>query len=174
MMPTNQDVLVAIDDRPATERAVKAAARHVAGHPERHIVLFHVLPTLPTELLEFGGRADEAEERHGLQELRQQRHAWMAEARVQAQPLYDRLTAILQDAGVTEDQIEEGYDAPNPECTVAREILRVARERSIGTIFIGHHGSTGRHALFRQHVGQELARRARDEDVLIIGGAQSA
>ena len=162
-------VLVAIDDTEASERAVNAAARDLAGHPDRHVLLFHVLPTLPTELLEFGGRADDAEEIAGLEQLRERRRAWMQEERRKARPIVDRMKGVLRDAGVSDEQIETAADAPNPECTIAQEILRAARDRSITKIFVGHESFPWHRELFHRHVGEDLAHRAEAESVSIVG-----
>ncbi len=52
-------LLVMVDESPGTKRSVAYVARMIGGLRGFHVYLLHLLPPLPPELLEFGGRSPE-------------------------------------------------------------------------------------------------------------------
>jgi len=168
------NVLAAVDDTPASDRAAQAAAQRAAADDGSRLVLFHVMPTIPTQYLEFGGRSDPEEERKGLERLDEERREWMERKAVEeAAPLLERFAGVARASGVPDVRIATHYDAPNPECSVAREILRVAREHDCGAVFVGRNAYPWHKEVFHTHVGEELLERAEDEstpmEVSIVG-----
>ena len=51
----NENLMVIVDESPATRRAVDYVTRMIGCQRGFHVYLLHLLPPLPAELLEFGG-----------------------------------------------------------------------------------------------------------------------
>ncbi len=55
VMQTNKNVLVSVDASEASMRVMIYVAEMIGAHRQCRVYLFHVLPPIPPELLEFGG-----------------------------------------------------------------------------------------------------------------------
>ncbi len=59
-MVRDKTFLVSVDDSDSSIRSVTSVAEMIGTRDDFHVVLFHVLPPIPPELLEFGGAEDPA------------------------------------------------------------------------------------------------------------------
>ena len=160
--------LVAIDETEGSMRAVEYLARMVGSRPDAEIRLLHVLPPLPPELLETGGAPDEASQARIEAEQEAEQRAWVAEATVQAQPVFDRARSILEGAGVPAGSVEaHAFDAI-PEDRVPGRILDAARHCGCGTVVMGRHARSWIGRLLRQHIAEAVVKDGHGFTVWIV------
>ena len=93
-------ILLAIDDSPASMRAVTYAAHLVGRRRGFRFCIVHVLPPFPPRLLEHGGTETSAKD------LKAEQHLWLAAARKTYQKGLDEAGAKLRKAGVPRGAIQ--------------------------------------------------------------------
>ena len=94
-------LLVILDDSAAAKRAVKYVGKFVGKRTGFHICLLHVLPPLPSELLEHGGSENPAKEARLGVDLKAEQHRWISAAKKASQKSLDEARAILRTAGIS-------------------------------------------------------------------------
>lgn len=152
---TSENLMLIVDESPASRRAVEYVIRMVGCHRGFHVYLLHLLPPLPAELLEFGGAEDPGEERKLQAELHRDQHAWIASVKDPAKPALSYAMGALRDAGLFTYEIELTSSDPwdNRDATVA--ILSQAREKHCHTIVVGNQS----HPRLREMAGARLVDR---------------
>ena len=85
--------LVVVDESPGSKRALDYGGRVLGGRRNFAIILLHLLPPLPPELLEFGGAENPRKEQKLEAELRVDQQAWIRSARTSAKSF---LTSAIQ------------------------------------------------------------------------------
>jgi hypothetical protein len=112
-------------------------------YPEAKIGLLQLLPSLPPELLEFGGAEDPDRERRLDAHLKSRQHEWLAQAEATAQLSLEAAAATLREAGVPAASLEqrcmEPSVLPHSASALADDILQLARAHEYGTIVV-HRG----------------------------------
>lgn len=136
-MRADHHMLLAIDDSEASRKAVSYVARVVGDAPRFRVRLFHVLPHIPTGLLEHGGHEDPETERSIESELDEETARWRARAEDAASSLVDAARASLLAAGLREERIDVRFAAPLPEESIGYHILRAALEHGCDTVVVG-------------------------------------
>ena len=131
--------------------------------------VLYLLPSLPPELLEFGGAENPAVERAMDAELKDRQDAWAAERDARARAALERAAADLRRAGIPPDAIElehsEATLSPHSAEALADDILRLATADGRRTVVVrrGRETSTG------EDVAAALAARERDITVSLVG-----
>jgi nucleotide-binding universal stress UspA family protein len=163
------ELLIAVDDSLASERAVDYVADCFAHGEERHRVrLVHVLPPVPPCLSESAerGRGEEigvrTESRKSIEET------WLAEQEQSAHPLLDRLRRRLMEDGFEEGRLAMDFIAPMPGESVARAVLESAEQHGSETIVVGRTALPWYREVFRHHVSSELVRQAEGHTVWVV------
>ena len=104
-MDTRKNILIAIDNSDASMRAVAYVAAIIGGQSGFRVELFHVLPPLPSEVLEIAWPdAPELAER-AKAEFRTARTQWIAKAEQAAQSMFTRPKALLSEVWVSDEAI---------------------------------------------------------------------
>ncbi len=152
---TNENLMVIIDESPATKRAVDYVIRMIGCQRGFHVYLLHLLPPLPAELLEFGGAEDPQEERKLQAELHRDQHAWIASVKEPARPALSYAIGALRDAGLFTYEIELASSDPWDDRDATVAILNQAREKHCHTIVVGYES----HPRFRDLAGARLTDR---------------
>jgi len=122
-MDRTDKILIAVDDSEASIKAVIYVTQMLRGRKDIHVRLLHVLPSIPPELLEFGGAEDPQMEQRLSTDLRQTQARWHETAKRNAQPSLDKAVAILLNGGLSPQAVSTTFAASIHRPEVAREIL---------------------------------------------------
>lgn len=155
-MDTRKNILIALDNSEASMRAVAYVAAIIDGQNGFQIKLFHVLPSLPSEILEMAwpDTAEFAEKAKA--EFRAARARWMEKAEQAAQPMFARAKTLLSEAGVPDETIQTQVFASFDIQEVVADILEAARASQCGTVVVGRETFSGFEKMFHRHVGDQL------------------
>lgn len=161
-------LLLVIDESPGSQRAVEYTGRMLRRRRGFRIHLLHLLPPLPTELLEFGGAEDPQKERALEQELRHDQQQWIASARKSAEPSAEKAASALHRAGISSRNVIREFSYPTEPRDAARTVLECAQEKKCHTVVVGHSA----HSWFREVTGADLTehilRHARGISVWVV------
>lgn len=150
-------------------KAVAYVAKIVRGREAIHICLLHVLPPIPPRLLEFGGTEDPQKEQALSAELKAAQAEWIEKAKDAAQLSFKRAKTILQDHGVSQDQISTHFSPTIHKPDVVREVLDAAKQSHCGTVVVGRHRLPCVQDLFYQHTGEQLVEKGQEFSVWVVG-----
>jgi nucleotide-binding universal stress UspA family protein len=167
-MQARKNILVAIDDSDASDRAVSYVGQVTGGNTGFQILLFHIPAPMPPGLLEFGGAEDPRQERRAEAELRGAQAAWVEKVEKKAQLIFARATAILRQAQVPEEAVKTQLFTPPAEQDLDTSILEAARVNECGTVVVGHKSFSWLKELFQAHVAEKLMERAQHLAVWIV------
>jgi nucleotide-binding universal stress UspA family protein len=158
-MSSHHDLLLAIDDTEASRKAIDYVAGVVRDAPQFRIRLLHVLPHIPTGLLEHGGRDTPEEERAAQRELDEGIARWRRRSERAAEALIEDARDTLEAAGVARDQVQVDFAAPLPEETIGFHVLKVATDVGADTVVVGRAPRSWIGGAFHRSPSVELFRR---------------
>jgi len=158
-MGRDKTFLVAIDDSEATLRTVSYVAETLGPQKGFHIVLLHVLPPIPPELLEFGGSEDPKTEERLDEQLKNEQAQWVAQAQQSAEPLMEKVKALFLQVGISADRITTVFAESIHRPEYVRELLETAHNQQCGTIVVGRKSYQKFQEMFHHHVGEELVQK---------------
>jgi nucleotide-binding universal stress UspA family protein len=165
-MASNQRVLVAVDGSQASHRSVAYVADIMAGCPSAHVGLLHL--ELPPRMLEWGGSENDRVEDE-VSEQRERDHRKMEKDAIEdGRALLERLRSLLAEKAVDVIAQAVRFQEPLDARHIARDILKMARERSYQTIVVGRHSFAGLRRLFSHEVGEELVRTGEGVTVWVV------
>jgi nucleotide-binding universal stress UspA family protein len=162
-------ILIAIDDSDASMKAVRYVSDIVRGGENIRICLFHVLPPIPPDLLEFGGAEDPQQERVLSAELKTAQAEWIEKAKQRVEDSLKIAQIILMDHGVSQRHISTHYSSSIHKPNIVREILEAAKRWHCGTVVVGRHKLPLVEELFHRHTGEELIEKVEDFSVWVVG-----
>jgi nucleotide-binding universal stress UspA family protein len=155
-MERTKRLLIAVDDSPASRRALRYVSELLRGTQGFAVVLLHMLGPVPTHLKESRGAETPREEEKVEAGLIKGHNQFLKKSAEEARPLLEQAKAMLMSAQVPAEAIE-GYC---PELThgedFVRDILRAARQRDCATIVIGRESWTGLKEFFVDHTADNL------------------
>jgi nucleotide-binding universal stress UspA family protein len=149
---TPENLMLIVDESPATQRAVDYVTRLLGCHRGVHVYLLHLLPPLPAELLEFGGAEDPHQEQQLQSELHRDQQAWIASVRDPARPLINEAVANLRGAGLFTYEIELAHSDPMDDRDPTITLMKQLHDKHCHTIVVGNHT----HPWFRKLTGTPL------------------
>jgi nucleotide-binding universal stress UspA family protein len=167
-MALDKNILVSVDDSEESMRVVRYVADVIGGREGFRIRLFHVLPPLPPNLLEFGGAENPKRERSLDRKVEDERDAWLDAAQKATQPVFDSAKSILEGAGVPPESLETQFGISVSQGDVITDILDEARENDFSTIAVGRHSFSGLRELFEHHLADELVRRGQGLTIWVV------
>jgi nucleotide-binding universal stress UspA family protein len=167
-MNANRNILVAVDDSEASDRAVTYVADIVHGRKEFKVVLFHVPASMPPRLLEFGGAEHPADEEKAEATLSAARSTWVEEAERAAEPIFARAVRRLSEAHMTEEALTTQVFMPPGEQSLDTTILEAARAHECRTVVVGREAFSWVRELFQAHVANKLMAQADDLTLWIV------
>jgi nucleotide-binding universal stress UspA family protein len=155
-MSVRHNILIAVDDSGATDRALTYVASIIGTHRHFRAHLVHVAPILP-KLLEFGGNENG--------QLEENREAEIAEARARyledlVQSAFAKARAILQHPGVAVGAVKTHVVSTISGEDVIRNLLEVAQTNTCDTIVVGRQSHSWLRELVQHHLADELIRKA--------------
>jgi nucleotide-binding universal stress UspA family protein len=167
-MVRDKTLLVGVDGSDSSIRSVSYVADMLGAREDCHVVLFHVLPPISPELLEFGGAEDPETEQKLDQTLKKEQAQWIEDAKKAAEPMLDNAKTILYRIGVLPAMITTVFSQSIHRPDIVRELIETARKQSCGTIVVGRESYSSFKKMFHHHVGVELARQAPDFTIWVI------
>jgi nucleotide-binding universal stress UspA family protein len=159
-MNANKNILVAVDESEASDRAVTYVAQMLDGRQEFKIILFHVPASMPPQLLEFGGAENPVHEQRAEAELNAAQAALTAEVGGAAQPIFARAKTRLREAHIAEEAITTELFMPPGERSLDTSILEAVRVHGCSTVVVGREASSWLGELFQGHVADKLMEQA--------------
>ncbi len=167
-MPTAIDVLVVVDQTPASTRALDYVARWMAGRREGIVHLAFIAPRLPARLLEFGGSERLEREEQLERELHGEQRRWMSAGDARITPVLEAARAHLEETGLAPDRIRPLVSSPLDIRDVADEVLLLAADVGCRTIVLGHHTHTWFRELGNEDLTEQLVRRAEGLTIWVV------
>ena len=160
--------LIAVDDSDSSHKAVSYVANLLShSNGAAHVILFHLLPPLPPQLVEHGGAEDPDEERRRGQSLAKKRERWIEQAQSDAEPFMESSKAVLRRARIRDEDIDKRY-VTTMHAGVAQEALEAASELGCGTIVVGRKSFPWYRELTQQHVADALVQHAENIAVCVV------
>jgi len=152
-------LFVVIDESGASRYTLQYVGALVGKRRGFRIVLGYVLPSLPTELLEFGGAENPEKEEKLGKELKGEQKRWLSVARRKAREVFTGAHMVLRRASVpgsvvktTTIYLPEGQDPVD-------KLLEMADLHRCHTIVIGRHPVSRFQELFGGDLAEKLVRR---------------
>ncbi|MDR4458960.1 MAG: universal stress protein [Nitrospirales bacterium] len=167
-MVRDKTFLIGIDGSDSSIRSISYVAEMVGTRENFHIVLFHILPPIPPELLEFGGAEDPATEQKLDETLKKEQAQWIDNAKKTAEPILENAKTILYQLGVSPARITTLLSQTIHRPNIARELLETAHKQNCGTIVVGRESYSTFKEMFHHHVGEELAQKGQGFAVWVI------
>ena len=167
-MGKNQKFLIGVDDSDASRRSISYVADMMGSRHDVDIVLFHVLPPIPPELLEFGGAEDPGTEQQLDQALKHQQAQWVENAKKAAEPVVDHAKTLLHRTGISPEATTTVFSQSIHRPEVVRELIETAHTQQCGTIVVGRETYSNFKEIFHHHVGEELVRQAQGVAIWVI------
>lgn len=167
-MNTSRDILIAVDDSEASDRAVAYVGKIVGRRQGYSIRLLHILPPLPPALLEVGDAENAAIEPCEDVLIRDRQATWLARAEALARPVLQGARSRLRQANVPARAIEIQYVVSVNGQAMVTDILDAAKTNRCGTVVVGRESFHGLQTLFAHHVGDELIAKGHGMTIWIV------
>ena len=164
----NARLLIGVDDSDASRRSISYVADMIGARDDFHIVLFHVLPPIPPELLEFGGAEDPITEQKLNEALKHQQAQWVEHTKKEAEPIVAHARTILHRTGISPEATSTVFSPSIHRPDVVRELIETAHTQNCGTIVVGRETYSTFKEIFHHHVGEELIRQAHGIAIWVI------
>jgi nucleotide-binding universal stress UspA family protein len=168
MMVRDRTFLVGIDDSEATLQTVSYVAETLGPQKGFYVVLLHVLPPTPPELLEFAGSEDPKTEQRLDEELKKDQAQWIEQAKQTAEPLIEKVKGVFLRVGVSADMITTVFAESIHRPDFVRELLETAHKQNCGTIVVGRESYPSFKEMFHHHVGEELVRKGQGFAIWVV------
>ncbi len=162
------NLLLAVDGSEASRRAARYVGETVGTHTGFSIYLFHVLPSMPPELLEFGGSENPKEEETLSKQLREDQSKWIAQAKEAAQPLIENIKGELQQHHISPNKIHCEFSTSIHRPDVARDLLEAAQNLQCQTIVVGRNAFPSFKEMFHTHIGEELVTKGHGVTIWVV------
>ncbi len=156
---SERGLLVVLDGSEAARHAVDYVGKLVGRHQGFRVCVAHVLPELPSDLLEHGGAGDPRLEERLESKLRAEQRRWIAARKREARRALGDAVASLRRTGLRPSAVTTRFCGPASEAGVADEILRLARTQKCLTVVIGRRRLSWLDHLFDVDLRADLARR---------------
>ena len=167
-MNANRNILIAVDDSEAMQRAVAYVAMMIGGKEGFRVRLVHVLPPLPPELMEFGGAENPGVEEEKEAAIHDAQARWLKDAEATAAPVFENAKAILRQARIPMRSVTTYCRPAVPGENVVTDLLEDARTNACGTVVIGRESFTGLRRLFGHHFADELVRQGHGLTIWVV------
>jgi nucleotide-binding universal stress UspA family protein len=145
MARSGESMVVVVDDSPAAKRALNYVAKLIGRRRGFHIVLMHVFPPLPPDLLKTGPLAH-----------------------VQAAERLDWAQRILRKGGISPREIDFAVSDPKDSSDAVNVVLKVARAQRCHTIVVAHYAHSWFREIFGDHLAEEFLRRAKGFTLWVV------
>jgi nucleotide-binding universal stress UspA family protein len=155
-VPVMQNILIAVDNRDATKRAVEYVAALVADRDDIHVHLFHALRPLPPQLMESPGAEDPSLEQHIEQCQAAQQKSWKNRAETEVVPVLEAAKSQMIAANIPAQKVATHILQLNDRSDLVSEIIRAAREYRCHTVVVGYNDYSWIQEKFHAHIAEQL------------------
>jgi nucleotide-binding universal stress UspA family protein len=163
-MSVRHNILIAVDDSGATDRAVTYVASIIGRYRHFRVHLFHVAPILP-KLLEFGGSENIQEEDKREAEITAARIRYLEDL---AQAVFAKAQSILQHAGLPVGAVKTHVVSTISGEDVIGNLLEAAQTNTCDTIVVGRQSHSWLRELVQHHLADELIRKAAGFTIWVV------
>ena len=167
-MVRDKNIIIGVDGSESSFRAVTYVAEMIARQKGVLVVLLHVLPPIPPELLEFGGSEDPEKERHLGEELKKDQAQWIDKAKREAEPILQRAKSALYQVGVPPEAVTTLFSESIHQPEIVRELIEAAQKQDCGTVVVGRESYSGFSEMLHRHLGEELVREGKGFAIWVI------
>ncbi|UCE62615.1 MAG: universal stress protein [Nitrospirota bacterium] len=167
-MVRDKNIIIGVDGSDSSYRAVSYVAELIAHQKGILVVLLHVLPPIPPELLEFGGSEDPEKEGALSKELKKDQAQWIDNAKKAAQPILERAKSVLYQVGIAPEAVTTLFSESIHQPEIVRELIEAATKQDCGTVVVGRESYSGFSEMMQRHVGEELVREGRGFAIWVI------
>ena len=167
-MVRDKTLLVGVDGSDSSIRSVSYVAEMIGAREDFHVVLFHILPPIPPDLLEFGGAEDPVIEQKLDETLKKEQAQWIEKAKQDAEPILDNAKTILYRIGVLPAMVSVVFSQSIHRPDIVGELIGTAHKQNCGTIVVGRESYSSFKEIFHHHVGEELAKKGQGFAVWVI------
>jgi len=150
------NVLVALDDRDASMRAVEYVGAFLAGRNDFKIHLFHALKPLPPQLMESPGSEDPSVEQQIEHRQAVQQKNWRNRAATQLVPVLEAAKSQIVAANIRAEKIATHILQLNDRADLVSEIVTAAREYRCETVVVGYNDYPWLREIFHTHIAEQL------------------
>ena len=151
-MDTWKKIIIAIDDSPMSENAVRYVGSMVGRLPGLQICLLHIFPEPPPDFYRTGGLLPE----------------YQAEEKAKALPVMQRAGQHLTTCGIPPESIRELCIMAEHK-TISEAILELQTEHHYGTIVVGKRGISRSEEFLFGSISSALIHNGKDIAVWVIG-----
>lgn len=151
-----QNILVAVDDRDASMRAVEYIGAFLAGRDDFKIHLFHALKPLPPQLMESPGSEDPSAEQQIERRQAVQQENWRNRAETQLVPVLEAAKSQIIAANIPAERIATHILQLNDRANLVSEIITAAREYRCETVVVGYNDYPWLTEKFHAHIVEQL------------------
>lgn len=164
----NENLLLVINESPASLRAVEYTGKLLRRRRGFRIHLLYLLPPFRPELLEFGGADNPGEEQALQKELRGGQQQWIASARKSAEPSVERAFGLLHKAGIPARNVLREFSYPTEPRDAARTVLDYALAKKCDTVIVGHKAHSWLREIANADLTEHILRNASGISVWIV------
>ena len=161
-------LMIVVDESPVSKRAIEYVGNVVSRRRGFHVCLVHTLPSVPPELLEFGGAENPAEEKRLDKNLKISQQQWISKVRKKAKHALDQASVILRNAGLSARILETKLLDPRDKRNTVDEILQLARTCGCSTIVLGRESLSWLRELVQGDVVENVVRRAKGLTIWVV------
>ncbi len=165
---TGTKLLVVADESHASKHAVTYVAKMIGRRKGFRLCLAHVLPPLPSRLLEFRGAENPDEEKRLDAELKTKQRRFLVVAREAADKVLAGAFSTLRKAGVPRSMIETRFFASINDGGASMQILEIARAGRYHTVVVGRDSVSWFRELVHGDLAEELVRHGRGLTIWVI------
>lgn len=133
-------ILMAVDDSPASRRALDYVAESTAGRPDTYVHLVHVLPA------KGGGE----------------------EGRASSHELLEGMRGRLISSGLSGEHVDTGTLSAPAESALIDGLIDLGTDQSCSTIVVGRNSLPWYRELFHAHPADQLVRKAQGFTVWVV------
>jgi nucleotide-binding universal stress UspA family protein len=151
-----QNILVALDDRDASMRAVEYIGAFLAGRDDFKIHLFHALKPLPPQLMESPGSEDPSVEQQIERRQAVQQENWRNRAETQLVPVLEAAKSQNIAANIPDERIATHILQLNGRANLVSEITTAAREYRCETVVVGYNDYPWLTEKFHTHIAEQM------------------
>lgn len=145
-------ILVAVDNTPTSEKALRYAGNIVGHLPEVSLYLLHIYPEPPPDYYRSGRTLDE----------------YKRENERQAQEIFDKAAAVLNSCGI-EDQAITSECLMAIQKTISQTILDIQVRGGYGTVVVGKRGVSKAEEFLFGSISNALVHHSKDIAIWVVG-----
>lgn len=161
-----EKILVSIDGTEASQKAIDYLTKMSGIIKHCEITLFHVLPSVPPEMLEDGGSENPDVERELKEERDEEIDKWEDQLKAETKKVFEDSKKRLLDSGMGKDQIKTKISVRSAD--IGKDIVDTAQKGGYSTIVVGRRGVSFLKELALGSISYRVVKLAKDCTVWVV------